>query len=276
MAQLTYTTNPPAGVPGMLCDTGIPKRMKSAKAGDTAGIASGLLAFYESEDVLVAPSADNVPSADADAFKTSFASSGSIQTFTAADMNGVIGSSRLVVARKVDLILSSHANWDATSATLQGYDANGQYITESLSIPDGGNATVTSSNYYSRVTGLIIPAQAGTSGTATLGTNAATGGVVLAAVAGITLRNTAKEGGTVHADKTMIGYLRIGEVWVTSEDATVIGGAVYARFVTSGNEVAGALRATPDGTDCFLIPGLRWASTSSAGIAALEVNLPSG
>lgn len=272
--QTSYSTNPAAGVAGMEVDTSIAKRIVSRIVGDSAGVGDGLLVLQESDTVVVAPAATFFATADVDAFKTSFASSGSIQTFTAADMNGVVGASRLSVARKVDLVLSSHANWDATNATLQGYDENGKYITETLAIPDAGNATVTSTLYYSRVSGLIIPAQAGTSGTATLGTNAS-GVLTVAAVAGITMRNPAKEAATPpHANGSMVGVMRLGEVFAQSEDATVIGGAVYARFVVTGDEVYGALRASPDSTDCFLVPGIRWASTGAAGIQQVEINLP--
>lgn len=273
MAQTSYTLTPALGVPGMLVDTGADHFIASKTVGDTAGIAPGLGVFFESAGVVVAPLAADVTPADADAFKTNIASSASLQTFTGSDFNGVVGTSLLKIARKLDLILSSHANWDATTATLIAYDENGQYFTESLSIPDAGNATVTSVKYVSKIVSLAIPAQAGTSGTATVGTNAA--GVLSAGIfAGITCHSQAKEPG-VFADTDMVGVMRNGRIWVETEDSATVGGAVYVRFVTTGNEVAGAFRASLDSTDCVAVPGLRWATTrADAGIAAVEINLP--
>lgn len=106
---------------------------------------------------------------DVDAFKTNIGSTTGVQTFTGADFQGLIGQGVLASPRQITLTLSSHANWDATTATLIATTIDGTSVTESLSIPDGGNATLTTSGYYVASTSLSIPAQSGTNGTATLG-----------------------------------------------------------------------------------------------------------
>ena len=80
------------------------------------------------------------------------------QALTTSDFNGAIGAGRIFPPAKIELVLSSHADWDATSATLTGLDENGLPVSETLTIPNGGNATVTSSNHYSalRVDGASI------------------------------------------------------------------------------------------------------------------------
>jgi len=91
------------------------------------------------------------------------------QTISGAALNGVVGYRDMTVARKITLVLSSHADWDATTATLTGLDADGNSQSESLTIPNGGNSTVTSTKRYKRVVSLVIPAQSGTGGTYTIG-----------------------------------------------------------------------------------------------------------
>lgn len=71
--------------------------------------------------------------------------------------------------RIVTLALSSHADWDATVATVTGLDAAGDIFRENLLIPNGGNTTVTGVRHFASVTSRYIPAQSGTGGTATLG-----------------------------------------------------------------------------------------------------------
>lgn len=107
--------------------------------------------------------------ADVDAILVTGASSGSLQTISGASLDGATGYRSMSVARKITLVLSSHADWDATTATLTGTDADGNAQSESLTIPNGGNSTVTSTKLYKSVTSLAIPAQGGTGGTFTVG-----------------------------------------------------------------------------------------------------------
>jgi hypothetical protein len=110
--------------------------------------------------------------ADVDAIIATGATTTGSQLFAGALLDGVIGGAAMVPGRYLELVLSSHADWDATTATLIGYDNNGNQITESLAIPNGGNATVNSTKRYARVVSLAIPAQSGTGGTFTLGVRA--------------------------------------------------------------------------------------------------------
>lgn len=110
--------------------------------------------------------------ADVDAIVATLASTTVIQTLAGASLDGVVGYRSMAVPRKITLVLSSHADWDATTATLTGVDVDGNVQSESLTIPNGGNVTVTSTKFYKAVTSLVIPAQSGTGGTATVGTAA--------------------------------------------------------------------------------------------------------
>lgn len=108
--------------------------------------------------------------ADVDAIPaTGGASSASPQTLSGASLDGVLGYRALSPSRRITLVLSNHADWDATTATITGKDANGDTITEDLTIPNGGNATLTTTKLFARVTSVTIPAQSGTGGTFTVG-----------------------------------------------------------------------------------------------------------
>jgi hypothetical protein len=69
-------------------------------------------------------------------------------------------------------VLSAHADWDVSDITVTGKDAGGATITETFAVPNGGDATVTGSKLFARVTSVEVPIQSGTGGTFTLGTRA--------------------------------------------------------------------------------------------------------
>lgn len=109
---------------------------------------------------------------DADAIVATCASSASEQTLTGATLDGVSGGASLGQPRFITFTFSSSADWDATNITLSGLDGNGASQSETIAIPNGGNATVTSTKKYLQVSSIVIPAQSGTGGTATVGTRA--------------------------------------------------------------------------------------------------------
>lgn len=106
---------------------------------------------------------------DDDAIITNIASAAAPQTLDDTDLNGILGSDELSPPRNLTLLLSSHADWDATTAIVTGLDINGRVQTENFAIPNGGNTTVTGTKVFSQVTSFFIPAQSGAGGTAKLG-----------------------------------------------------------------------------------------------------------
>lgn len=109
---------------------------------------------------------------DVDAIVATLGSTAGIQTLTGLTLDGVSGGASLGTPRFISFVFSSHADWDATNITLAGLDGNGEVLTESIAIPNGGNATVTSVGKYLQVTTITVPAQSGTGGTATVGVRA--------------------------------------------------------------------------------------------------------
>jgi hypothetical protein len=142
---------------------------------------------------------------DVDAIIATGGSTTGLQTLDGADLDGVLGYRPLSPSRRLQVVLSAHADWDVSDITVTGKDAGGATITETFAVPNGGAATVTGSKLFARVTSVEVPIQSGTGGTFTLGTRApmtatdAATHITLAGVAGHapTVRVTA---GTIAID----------------------------------------------------------------------------
>jgi hypothetical protein len=94
-------------------------------------------------------------------------------------------------------------------------------------------------------------------------------------VYGFALYDAAKSPG-VYAAYDDVPLMRQGRIFVTAEGTVTRGDPVFVRFVVAGSEVYGGLSNAPDSTDCGLLLGARWGSSrTGAGIAILELNLPS-
>jgi hypothetical protein len=106
---------------------------------------------------------------DVDAIITTRASSASLQTIITTGLNGVVGQGAMDPPRSLAFVFNSHADWDATTAVVTGTDSAGNTISENFAIPNGGNATVSGTKLFRKVTQVVIPAQTGTNGTFTLG-----------------------------------------------------------------------------------------------------------
>lgn len=267
--QSTYPTTRSLGFAGALADNG-PHDTKSVIA--AVAIACGLLVIPGATRAKgYLPTTPDV--ADVDAIIATGASAATAQTLSGAGLDGVIGAAEMTPPRNVVLVLSSHANWDATTAVVAGLDEDGNVIQESLLIPDAGNVTVTGVKTFAKITSLYIPAQAGTAGTFTLGT-----GSLLGALNGRSVHGVAVYEATREPEAFPIGYpvpcARKGRVFVTSETSYSDGDPVYVRFIATGSEVAGEFRNAADSNDCALLKGARFWRTGSAGVAVIDLNLP--
>lgn len=68
---------------------------------------------------------------------------------------------------------------------------------------------------------------------------------------------------------------RTGRVWMVSEDAVVVGGPVFVRFVATDPEELGRVRSDADGADAVALPGARFITNAGAGeLVQVEINIP--
>ena len=70
--------------------------------------------------------------------------------------------------------------------------------------------------------------------------------------------------GYQYADGAVVPVLRVGQIWVKTEDACTAGEDVFWRVVAEGSEEAGSFRNDAD-SDCVELPLARFIRTSSAG-----------
>lgn len=275
--QTSYSTDPAVGKAGMLADYTEPHNRVSGVAETSIGVGLGVIRGTAGKQLknvaAVTTSATSI-------LASGGASAASPQTISGATLNGTLGNgARIVPAQQVSLVLSSHANWSATTAVVVGEDADGSPITANLAIPSGGNATVTTTRAFGRVTSIYIPTQGGTSGTFTVGTTVAAPeysrsdllGVAEYQSAHMPYDTTTYAGGE-YAIGEDVPVISRGRVWVKTEAACLRGDKVYVRITTSGADTVGQFSNTPS-SSFALVRGAHFvtAQSSAAGLAMLQL-----
>lgn len=237
-----------------------------------SAIAAGLL-VVQGTTTKTEGAPPSAPSAAATAIvSTPVATAIAAQTVSGASLDGAVGQGLISPPKNITLTLTSHADFDATTAVVTGEDEEGQVIEEDFAIPNGGNATVTGSKIFAKITSVYIPAQSGAGGAVTVGTGVKLGAID-GIVHGVSLYDASREPGTYAVDYVM-PVRRKGAVWVYAETAVNPSLPVYARFVAGGGETLGRFRSTVDSTDLGRLRKARWLDTTSAeGFARLALDL---
>jgi len=106
----------------------------------------------------------NPAAADVNAIKLSIASAAAIQTYTGAALDGVVGLLAMSPPRNISITSTAHADIDAVAVVITGKDVNGDDITESITLTDGGGVTDVGAKAFAKVTSIVVPAQSGVGG----------------------------------------------------------------------------------------------------------------
>ena len=285
--QTSYTTKPAIAVEGMIADSRIMGNIVSRfasgviKAGRGVFRASAWEPSQSDGDSAmpgqVVQTLSPAAAADVDAIiATGGASATSAATYDGTELNGVVGQGTMRPARLVTLVLSSHADWDATTAVLTGVNEYGDTVAENLAIPNGGNATVTSTTKFRSITSLLIPIQSGTGGTFTLGIAALTFAAadfegVAAFDASIEREADAIAADVEYGDEVCLPVLDKGAIYVFPEVAVKPGDDVFVRVAVGTGANLGAFRITSDTSTCVQITGAKWGTKSAAGAPAVLI-----
>jgi hypothetical protein len=265
--QTTYSQNPAAGYAGQLAD-GHPADIKTAIA--EVAIAAGIPAMHGATTRAECRPPYTPATADVDAIlATGGASAATAQTLSGSSLDGVVGQGELVPPRPITLVLSNHADWDLTTALITGTDEDGSVIVEPVVIPNAGNATVQTQQAFRKVTSIYIPAQSGTGGTFTAGFAAGVGAIDHL-VHGVALYDASREPEAYPIDYA-VPCVKRGRVFVTSETSYTDGNPVFVRFIATGSEVAGQVRATADANDCALMKRARFVGSGTAGVCTIDL-----
>jgi len=111
--------------------------------------------------------------ADVDAIKTSAASAAAVQSFVAADLDGVVGAGEMVPPRNLDITSTLSGDIDAVDVVITGKVRNavGRLVdqTDTITLTDGGNVTDAGTLPFSTVETITVPAQSGTGGALSFG-----------------------------------------------------------------------------------------------------------
>jgi hypothetical protein len=209
--------------------------------------------------------------ADDDAIIATIASSTSIQTLdSAVEVDGATGLTEMFPARKLTLVLSNHADWDATTAVITFYNERGELVSENMSIPNGGNTTLTTSDTSSLFVSLVIPVQSGTGGTATVGVAAIDASITLADFEGVARWEPCRVPYSADYDygpEVAIPVVRKGVIVVKISGTPAYGDDAY---VGTGASNLGVFRN--DNTSAVAVTGARFGKVDLTNLIA-EVEL---
>lgn len=224
----------------------------------------------------------NVPAADVDQIILTGVSTAGSQTYTIDGAAGLIldgadGGNKSIYGRPVQAVFNSHADWNATTMHIWGFGVDGQSLYDTITIPDAGNATVLANSGlpFAQVTKVVVPAQASTNGTFTLGYQGAATAVTVGAF-GVAVEDSASQSTTGYAARARGNFLRKGRIWVTVENAVTRGQQAYLRHTSDGgsNTALGTWRGNWDAGRAAAWPKATFATAASAaGLAQLEVSL---
>lgn len=106
----------------------------------------------------------NPATADVDYFITATSTAASIVTHTS-----FANTTALDPPRNITFTASSHADFNAVDMVVTGTDVDGRALTETITLTDAGNTTDAGVKCFRTVTSIVIPAQAGTGGSYTIG-----------------------------------------------------------------------------------------------------------
>jgi hypothetical protein len=271
MAQATYSQSPIQAKRGMIPDAGPGDDIVVALAAATI---PGRLLIRSNQTVSPIPVAE-VPvasAADADAIIVTGGSTAGIQSLVAADFDGAIGAGYFNVPAFITMTFSSHADWNATTATITGILADGSVGTDTIAIPDAGNAAVTGDVSFWKITGVSIPAQAGTGGTFTMGVAATGRDLTAAQVLGVAKRDSL----VIDDDELQVtcpaGARRRGRICVETDETVLVGAAAFVRVITDGVKLVGMFRDDADSGAAVALSGAHFTRVFSATAAEIQLD----
>jgi hypothetical protein len=276
VSQPTYTQSPAIARRGMITDDAYRDVLTIATA---AALIPGRLVVRADQDNPDPIHVGNVPTAsaaDVDAIIVTGVSTAGIQTLDSTDFDGEVGAGYFPVPAFITFTFNSNANWDATNITVTGVLADGSTGTATIAIPDGGNATVTSTVAFWRITAVSIPAQSGTGGTFTMGIAATGRALTGAQILGVLVRGSfVVDGDTIDADRRAGAYRR-GRICVETDGSTIVPGApAFVRVVAgTATQLPGMFAATASSGAAVALTGARFTRSISSTLA--EVNLDGG
>lgn len=228
--------------------------------------------------------------ASASAIGSAVSSAAGTKTIGSGVTAGTVGSSELQPARKLTVTFDASTDWDPTTAVITYVNHLGQTVSENLAVATSTVATTV--GYAKKFVSLVIPAQTGSAGAATIGVAAMTA-LTIADFLGVVIRNPVKtmvnpsnlyigptSDGITNAntlahyvDGDTVPLLQVGRIVLFTETAVSAGDQVYVRIAANGsNTLLGAFRNTADSGNALLVTGARFVRNEVAGAAEAKLH----
>lgn len=269
--QTTFGTDPAIAYAGMPADS-TPRQIESFIAEGAPVV--GNLMVRGTDPARQAKPMTSLTAAATAILASGGASASTAQTISGAALNGSVGTGLITPAQQVTMTLSSHANWDATTAVFTYENAVGEVVSENVAIPDAGNTTISTIGAARRLIQVYIPAQSGTAGTFTLGTIPTAPVITHRNHVGVAMYDASRDPyttGNAYTAGDPMNVISKGRVYVIVEDAVAAGDPVYVRTTTASSDVAGQFggeRAANFG----LLLGARYVTAAAQdGLAIVEL-----
>jgi hypothetical protein len=222
--------------------------------------------------------------ADVDAVG-SFDSSTGLKTVGAGVTAGVVGGGFLQPARKLTVVFDASVDWSATPAVIKFVDHLGVTVSENVAVAPSGTFMTTA--LAQQFLSLDVPAQAGATGTATIGISVLSAaaptiqdffGVVIRQPIKTSVNSSAlygypgiatKEPEAHYVDGDSVPVLTFGAIWVDAEVAVADRDPVYVRVAPGAGGVnLGTFSNVADGASNILVPNARYCRDSAGPGAA--------
>lgn len=118
----------------------------------------------------------NPPAAVANNIMLVTASSKSAQTYSLSGLNGSLGGGAISPPRNIEVVTAGATPTNApASVTINGIDAQGNVLSETIPGTNGGSATYAGAKCFAKVTSVVTPAAADTDATFSVGTGVVIG-----------------------------------------------------------------------------------------------------
>jgi hypothetical protein len=133
-------------------------------AGEVADLRRDIAAEFAASVAMAVEEWTDPAAADPNAIKVSFASSDAAQSFSGADLDGVVGTGVMDPPRNITITTSVSTDIDAVDVVITGLDINGNAQTDTITLTADVGATDVGTKAFSSVSQIDIPAQTGNGG----------------------------------------------------------------------------------------------------------------
>lgn len=157
----------------------IVKNRKDGLGGEVAKLRADLVTAFSPVAAIAVEEWDAPLAASSNAIVLAAATQTVAQVLKGTGLTGAVGGAKMIAPRRICVFQAQGAHYTTTPITVKGYDAQGLYITDTLTLLATGTVTtgdiVATTKFFSQVLEIDVPAQADAAGSLSFGFGLATG-----------------------------------------------------------------------------------------------------